>query len=275
MQNLDSVKLYFRKIRKIPLIGKEEFKTLCKKIRAGDRKARKRMIEGNLRLVVTLAKKFSGQGLSFLDLVEEGNLGLIRAVEKFNFKRGFKFSTYAIWWINQAIKRAIENQTKTIRIPIHTLETIKKWVKTWDELHNKFGRNPSWKEMAKKLHLPVEKIKKIVEATEVSQYIGSLDAPLNEEMGLFLKDVIEDTTQTSSPERLISILKLNQQMDDALKRLNEKQAQVIRLRYGLDGEGPRTLQKVGKKLHISRERVRQIEKVALARLRIIARRLYL
>ncbi len=273
MQSLDSVKLYFRKIRKIPLICKEEFKILCKKVKAGDGKARKRMIEGNLRLVISLAKKFNGKGLSFLDLVEEGNLGLIRAVEKFDFKRGFKFSTYAIWWINQAMKRAVENQTKTIRIPIHTLETIKKWVRSWDELHYEFGRNPSWKEMSKKLHFPIEKIKKIVEATEVSQSVGSLDAPLDEEMGLFLKDVIKDTARSSSPEMILSALKLNQQMDDAFKKLNEKQAQVIQLRYGLDGGGNRTLQEIGKKMHLSRERIRQIEKVALERLRVIACRL--
>ena len=273
MQNLDSVRLYFNKVRKIPLIGKDEFKGLCERVESGDKKAKRRMIEGNLRLVITLAKKFNGQGLSFLDLVEEGNLGLIRAVEKFEYKKGFKFSTYAIWWINQAMKRAIENQTKTIRIPIHTLETIKKWVKTWEKLQRKLGRNPSSKEMSKKLCLPVARIKRIVEATEVSQTIGSLDVPLDDEMGLFLSDVISDKTKISSPDKVISSLKLNQQMEEAIQKLKEKQRQVINLRFGLDGEGARTLQEIGKKMGLSRERIRQIEKVALERLRIIARRL--
>ncbi len=273
MQNLDSVKLYFNKVRKIPLIGKDEFEGLCERVESGDKKAKRRMIEGNLRLVITLAKKFNGQGLSFLDLVEEGNLGLIRAVEKFEYKKGFKFSTYAIWWINQAMKRAIENQTKTIRIPIHTLETIKKWVKTWEKLQRKLGRNPSSKEMSKNLCLPVARIKRIVEATEVSQTIGSLDVPLDDEMGLFLSDVISDKTKISSPEKVTSSLKLNQQMGEAIQKLKEKQRQVINLRFGLDGEGARTLQEIGKKMGLSRERVRQIEKVALERLRIIARRL--
>ncbi|MCK4532807.1 sigma-70 family RNA polymerase sigma factor [bacterium] len=275
MQNLDSVRLYFNKVRKIPLIGKDEFKGLCERVEAGDKKAKQRMIEGNLRLVITLAKKFNGQGLSFLDLVEEGNLGLIRAVEKFEYKKGFKFSTYAIWWINQAMKRAIENQTKTIRIPIHTLETIKKWVKTWEKLQRKLGRNPSSKEMSKKLCIPVARIKRIVEATEVSRTIGSLDVPLDDEMGLFLSDVISDKTKISSPDKVISSLKLNQQMEEAIQKLKEKQKQVINLRFGLDGEGSRTLQEIGKKMGLSRERVRQIEKVALERLRIIARRLNL
>ena len=275
MRNLDAVRLYFNKVRKIPLIAEKEFKTLCEKIKTGDNKARKRMIEGNLRLVITLAKKFNGQGLSFLDLVEEGNLGLIRAVEKFDFDRGFKFSTYAIWWINQAMKRAVENQTKTIRIPIHTLETIKKWAKTWEMLQFKLGRNPSSKEMSKKLRLPAAKIKRIVDAMKISKSIGSLDAPLNDEMGIFLKDVIKDKAKEGSPDGIISTLKLNQQVEEAMQKLNEKQNQVIRLRFGLDGDGSHTLQDIGTRMHLSRERVRQIEKVALDRLRIIARRLNL
>ncbi len=275
MQNLDSVKLYFNKVRKIPLIGKDEFEGLCKRVESGDKKAKKRMIEGNLRLVITLAKKFNGQGLSFLDLVEEGNLGLIRAVEKFKYEKGFKFSTYAIWWINQAMKRAMENQTKTIRIPIHTLETIKKWVKTWEKLQHKLGRNPSSKEMSEKLCLPVARIKRIVEATEISRSVGSLDVPLDNEMGLFLSDVVRDKSKVGSPEKVISSLKLNQQMEEAIQKLKEKQRQVIYLRFGLDGEGSRTLQEIGKKMGLSRERVRQIEKIALERLRIIARRLNL
>lgn len=259
----DPVRMYLKEIGKIPLLGMEDEVELAKKMELGDPEARKRLAESNLRLVVSIAKRYVGRGMQFLDLIQEGNLGLIKAVEKFDYTKGYKFSTYATWWIRQAITRAIADQAITIRIPVHMVETINRLVRTSRQLLQELGREPTTEEIAARLDLPVERVSEIM---KMSQEPVSLETPIGEEEDSHLGDFIQDDN-VLVPQDAAAFTLLHEQLMEVLLTLTEREQKVLRLRFGLDDGRPRTLEEVGKQFNVTRERIRQIEAKALRKLR--------
>ena len=259
----DPVRMYLKEIGKIPLLGMEDEVELAKKMELGDPEARKRLAESNLRLVVSIAKRYVGRGMQFLDLIQEGNLGLIKAVEKFDYTKGYKFSTYATWWIRQAITRAIADQARTIRIPVHMVETINRLVRTSRQLLQELGREPTTEEIATRLDLPVERVSEIM---KMSQEPVSLETPIGEEEDSHLGDFIQDDN-VLVPQDAAAFTLLHEQLMEVLLTLTEREQKVLRLRFGLDDGRPRTLEEVGKQFNVTRERIRQIEAKALRKLR--------
>jgi RNA polymerase primary sigma factor len=266
--NVDSVRMYLKEIGKINLLTFEEEVSLAKAIEKGSQIARESLINANLRLVVSIAKKYIGRGLTFLDLVQEGNQGLMRAVEKFDWHRGFKFSTYATWWIRQAITRAIADQAKTIRIPVHMVETINKVYKATRALTQRLGHEPAIEQIADEVGISIEKVEEIY---RISQDTTSLSTPVGDDEDSFLGDFIEDTTQMSPYEETSKEL-LRESIEEVLSSLDERETKVLSLRFGLMGETPKTLEEVGKIFNVTRERIRQIEAKALRKLRHPSRR---
>jgi RNA polymerase primary sigma factor len=266
--NIDSVRMYLKEIGKVDLLTFEEEVSLAQQIEKGSAKARESLINANLRLVVSIAKKYIGRGLTFLDLVQEGNQGLMRAVEKFDWHRGFKFSTYATWWIRQAITRAIADQAKTIRIPVHMVETINKVYKATRALTQRLGCEPTIEQIAAEVEITVEKVEEIY---RISQDTTSLSTPVGDDEDSFLGDFIEDTTQLSPYEETSREL-LRESIEEVLGSLDEREMKVLSLRFGLMGETPKTLEEVGKIFNVTRERIRQIEAKALRKLRHPSRR---
>jgi RNA polymerase primary sigma factor len=258
----DPVRMYLKEIGRIPLLTAEEEIDLAQRIERGDERARKKLTESNLRLVVSIAKKYVGRGLSFLDLIQEGNIGLARAVEKYDWRRGFKFSTYATWWIRQAITRAIADQARTIRVPVHMVETINKMVRTKRQLTQKLGREPTPEEVAKELETTPDRIREI---EQIAQDTSSLEAPVGDDGDSFLGDFISD--QGPSPYDVASKELLKESIEGALKNLSPREAKVLEMRFGLSGQPARTLEEVGKEFGVTRERIRQIEAKAIRKLR--------
>ncbi len=259
----DPVKVYLKEIGRVPLLTPEEEVSLAVRISDGDEAAKKRLSEANLRLVVSIAKRYLGRGMQFLDLIQEGNLGLIKAVEKFDYTKGFKFSTYATWWIRQAITRAIADQARTIRIPVHMVETINKVKKVSSQLLHANGREPSAEEVAEELEMPVEKVREIM---RVAQEPVSLETPIGEEEDSHLGDFIPDD-DAPAPADAASHTLLKETLNNVLDSLTEREREVLRLRFGLDDGRSRTLEEVGKEFKVTRERIRQIEAKALRKLR--------
>ena len=262
----DSVRLYLREIGKIPLLSAEEEMDLARRIVEGDKKAKDKMAEANMRLVVSIAKRYSGRGLDFLDLIQEGNTGLLRAVEKFDPDKGFKFSTYATWWIRQAITRAIADQARTIRIPVHMVETINKLLRTQRRMTQELNREPTIDELAKELDMEPEKIEYVI---KIKQDISSLDAGVGrdgEDDDSVLQDFIVDE-DTVSPEDSASNQLLKEQVQEILSSLSDREQKIVRMRFGLDNGKNHTLEEVGQEFAVTRERIRQIEAKALAKLR--------
>ena len=259
----DPVKVYLKEIGRVPLRSPEEEIELAMRINNDDKEAKKRLSEANLRLVVSIAKRYVGRGMQFLDLIQEGNLGLIKAVDKFDYTKGFKFSTYATWWIRQAITRAIADQARTIRIPVHMVETINKVKKTNSQLLHKNGRDPTAEEIAAELDMPVEKVREIL---RVAQEPVSLETPIGEEEDSHLGDFIPDD-DAQAPVDAASTALMREQLTEVLKTLTPREARVLSLRYGLEDGNPKTLEEVGKEFNVTRERIRQIEAKALRKLR--------
>ncbi len=259
----DPVRMYLREIGKVPLLTPEEEQELAKRIAQGDQEAAKKMTEANLRLVVSIAKRYVGRGMQLLDLIQEGNLGLLKAVEKYDFTKGFKFSTYATWWVRQAITRALADQARTIRIPVHMVETMNKLTQCSRKLQQELGREPTVEELSKAMRLTPERINEI---RQMCMEPVSLESPVGEEDDSHLGDFIEDNTG-SQPADAVSQAMLRQQLMEILDTLSEREAKVLRLRYGLDDGRPRTLEEVGKEFNVTRERVRQIEAKALRKIR--------
>ncbi len=259
----DPVKVYLKEIGRVPLLSSEEEIDLAMRINDGDQAAKRRLSEANLRLVVSIAKRYVGRGMQFLDLIQEGNLGLIKAVEKFDYTKGFKFSTYATWWIRQAITRAIADQARTIRIPVHMVETINKVKKVSSQLLHKNGHEPSADEIAIELDMPVDKVREIM---RVAQEPVSLETPIGEEEDSHLGDFIPDD-EAPAPADAASHTLLKEQLGDVLGTLTPREEKVLRLRFGLEDGRPRTLEEVGKEFDVTRERIRQIEAKALRKLR--------
>ena len=259
----DPVKVYLKEIGRVPLLTAEEEQVLAMRIADGDQQAKQRLAEANLRLVVSIAKRYVGRGMQFLDLIQEGNLGLIKAVDKFDYTKGFKFSTYATWWIRQAITRAIADQARTIRIPVHMVEKINKVKKTNSQLLHKNGRDPTAEEIADELQMPVEKVREIL---RVAQEPVSLETPIGEEEDSHLGDFIPDD-DALAPADAASMLLLKEQLGEVLKTLTAREEKVLSLRFGLEDGHPRTLEEVGKEFNVTRERIRQIEAKALRKLR--------
>ena len=259
----DPVRMYLKEIGKVPLLTPEEEQELAKRMAEGDAEAKHRMEEANLRLVVSIAKRYVGRGMLFLDLIQEGNLGLIKAVEKFDYTKGYKFSTYATWWIRQAITRAIADQARTIRIPVHMVETINKVKKVSSQLLHEYGHDPSAEEIAERLDMPVDKVREIM---RVAQEPVSLETPIGEEEDSHLGDFIPDD-DAPVPAEAASQTLLKEQLADVLKTLTPREEKVLRLRFGLEDGRPRTLEEVGKEFNVTRERIRQIEAKALRKLR--------
>ena len=262
----DSVRLYLREIGKIPLLNSEEELELAHRVVAGDKKAKDKMAEANMRLVVSIAKRYSGRGLDFLDLIQEGNTGLLRAVEKFDPDKGFKFSTYATWWIRQAITRAIADQARTIRIPVHMVETINKLLRTQRRMTQELNREPTVEELAKELEMEPEKVEYVM---KIKQDIASLDAGVGrdgDEEDSVLRDFIEDE-ESATPEEAASSQLLKEQVQDILSTLSDREQKIIKMRFGLENGKSHTLEEVGQEFAVTRERIRQIEAKALAKLR--------
>ena len=259
----DPVKMYLKDIGKVPLLSTEEEAELAKRMLDGDEDAKQKLSEANLRLVVSIAKRYVGRGMLFLDLIQEGNLGLMKAVEKFDYTKGFKFSTYATWWIRQAITRAIADQARTIRIPVHMVETINRQVRAQRALLQELGREPTPEEIGEYMGIPAEKV---VEIQKIAQDPVSLETPIGEEEDSHLVDFIEDT-KTIAPVDMAAQSMLREQLIAALHKLTPREEKVIRLRYGLDDGRQRTLEEVGKEFNVTRERIRQIEAKALRKLR--------
>ncbi len=259
----DPVRMYLKEIGKVPLLSSDEEIELAKKIELGDEEAKKKLAESNLRLVVSIAKRYAGRGMQLLDLIQEGNLGLIKAVEKFDYRKGYKFSTYATWWIRQAITRAIADQARTIRIPVHMVETINRLVRTQRQLVQKLGREATPEELAKELDMPVERVREIM---KISQDPVSLETPIGEEEDSHLGDFIQDDN-VEVPADAATFRLLHEQLMDVLSTLTEREQKVLRLRFGLDDGRPRTLEEVGRQFNVTRERIRQIEAKALRKLR--------
>ena len=259
----DPVRMYLKEIGKVPLLSADEEVELAKRMAEGDEDAKKRLAEANLRLVVSIAKRYVGRGMLFLDLIQEGNLGLIKAVEKFDYHKGFKFSTYATWWIRQAITRAIADQARTIRIPVHMVETINKLIRVSRQLLQELGREPTPEEIAAELDMPVERVREIL---KISQEPVSLETPIGEEEDSHLGDFIQDDNVPVPAEAAAQTL-LKEQLDEVLVTLTEREQKVLRLRFGMDDGRARTLEEVGKEFDVTRERIRQIEAKALRKLR--------
>ncbi|ADL41979.1 RNA polymerase, sigma 70 subunit, RpoD subfamily [Caldicellulosiruptor obsidiansis OB47] len=259
----DPVRMYLKEIGKIPLLTPEEEIELAKRIEQGDEEAKKRLAEANLRLVVSIAKRYVGRGMLFLDLIQEGNLGLLKAVEKFDYRKGYKFSTYATWWIRQAITRAIADQARTIRIPVHMVETINKLVRVSRQLLQEKGREPTPEEIAKEMNMPVEKVREIL---KIAQEPVSLETPIGEEEDSHLGDFIPDD-DALAPSEAAAYSMLKEQLLEVLDSLNEREKKVLKLRFGLEDGRARTLEEVGKEFNVTRERIRQIEAKALRKLR--------
>jgi len=265
----DPVRMYLREIGKIPLLKSEEEISLAQKIEKGDRKAKKKLTESNLRLVVSIAKKYVMRGLSLLDLIQEGNQGLIRAVEKYDWRKGYKFSTYATWWIRQAITRAIADQARTIRIPVHMVETINKLIRTQRQLMQSLGREPTAEEIADTMgEMTAHRVREIL---KIAQDTTSLETPVGDEEDSMLGDFIADTSQPSPIEAASREL-LKENIEEVLSTLTDREARVLRMRFGLDGKNPMTLEEVGKEFGVTRERIRQIEAKALRKLKHPSRR---
>ena len=259
----DPVRMYLKEIGKVPLLTAEDDIELAKTMEEGDEEAKKRLAEANLRLVVSIAKRYVGRGMLFLDLIQEGNLGLIKAVEKFDYNKGFKFSTYATWWIRQAITRAIADQARTIRIPVHMVETINKLIRVSRQLLQELGREPTPEEIAERMEIPVERVREII---KISQEPVSLETPIGEEEDSHLGDFIQDDN-VPVPADAAAFTLLKEQLTDVLATLTERERKVLRLRFGLDDGRARTLEEVGKEFNVTRERIRQIEAKALRKLR--------
>ena len=259
----DPVRMYLREIGRIPLLSYDEELELAKKVLAGDEAAKQKLAESNLRLVVSIAKKYVGRGMLFLDLIQEGNMGLIKAVEKFDYTKGYKFSTYATWWIRQAITRAIADQARTIRIPVHMVETINKLIRTSRHLLQQLGREPTPEEIAKEMEIPVEKV---VEIQKIAQDPVSLETPIGEEDDSHLGDFIQDD-DSPAPQDAAAYTLLREQLEEVMKTLTPREAKVLKLRFGLEDGKSRTLEEVGKEFNVTRERIRQIEAKALRKLR--------
>ena len=259
----DPVRMYLKEIGKVPLLSSDDEIELAKKIELGDELAKEKLTEANLRLVVSIAKRYVGRGMQFLDLIQEGNLGLIKAVEKFDYRKGYKFSTDATWWIRQAITRAIADQARTIRIPVHMVETINRLVRVSRQLLQELGREPSPEEVASRVDMPVERVREIM---KVSQEPVSLETPIGEEEDSHLGDFIQDD-QVAVPADAATFTMLHEQLMEVLDTLTEREQKVLRLRFGLDDGRPRTLEEVGREFNVTRERIRQIEAKALRKLR--------
>ena len=259
----DPVKMYLKDIGKVPLLSAEEEIELAKRMEAGDEMAKKKLAESNLRLVVSIAKRYVGRGMLFLDLIQEGNMGLIKAVEKFDYTKGYKFSTYATWWIRQAITRAIADQARTIRIPVHMVETINKLIRTSRHLLQQLGREPSPEEIAKEMEIPVEKV---IEIQKIAQDPVSLETPVGEEDDSHLGDFIQDD-DSLAPQDAAAYTLLREQLEEIMKTLTPREAKVLKLRFGLEDGKARTLEEVGREFKVTRERIRQIEAKALRKLR--------
>ena len=259
----DPVRMYLKEIGKVPLLSAEEEIELAKKMEQGDENAKKRLAEANLRLVVSIAKRYVGRGMLFLDLIQEGNLGLIKAVEKFDYRKGYKFSTYATWWIRQAITRAIADQARTIRIPVHMVETINKLIRVSRQLLQELGREPTPEEIAEEMDMPVDRVREIL---KISQEPVSLETPIGEEEDSHLGDFIQDDN-VPVPADAAAFTLLKEQLVEVLGTLTEREQKVLRLRFGLDDGRARTLEEVGKEFNVTRERIRQIEAKALRKLR--------
>ncbi|HIR35726.1 MAG TPA: RNA polymerase sigma factor RpoD [Candidatus Faecimorpha stercoravium] len=259
----DPVRMYLKEIGKVPLLSADEEIELAKKMEKGDEAAKQRLAEANLRLVVSIAKRYVGRGMLFLDLIQEGNMGLIKAVEKFDYRKGYKFSTYATWWIRQAITRAIADQARTIRIPVHMVETINKLIRVSRQLLQDLGRDPTPEEIAEELDMPVGKVREIL---KVAQEPVSLETPIGEEEDSHLGDFIPDT-EMMIPADAAAFTLLKEQLLEVLGTLTDREQKVLRLRFGLDDGRARTLEEVGKEFQVTRERIRQIEAKALRKLR--------
>ena len=259
----DPVRMYLKEIGKVPLLSAEEEIELAKKMEQGDENAKKRLAEANLRLVVSIAKRYVGRGMLFLDLIQEGNLGLIKAVEKFDYRKGYKFSTYATWWIRQAITRAIADQARTIRIPVHMVETINKLIRVSRQLLQELGREPTPEEIAEEMDMPVDRVREIL---KISQEPVSLETPIGEEEDSHLGDFIQDDN-VPVPADAAAFTLLKEHLVEVLGTLTEREQKVLRLRFGLDDGRARTLEEVGKEFNVTRERIRQIEAKALRKLR--------
>lgn len=259
----DPVRMYLKEIGRVPLLTSDEEVDLAKRMEQGDEEAKRRLAEANLRLVVSIAKRYVGRGMLFLDLIQEGNLGLIKAVEKFDYRKGYKFSTYATWWIRQAITRAIADQARTIRIPVHMVETINKLIRVSRQLLQELGREPTPEEIAKEMDISEEKVREIM---KIAQEPVSLETPIGEEEDSHLGDFIEDQ-DAKAPAEEASYTLLREQLDDVLHTLTDREQKVLRLRFGLDDGRARTLEEVGQKFGVTRERIRQIEAKTLRKLR--------
>ena len=259
----DPVRMYLREIGRIPLLTYDEELELAKKILEGDEDAKQKLAESNLRLVVSIAKKYVGRGMLFLDLIQEGNMGLIKAVEKFDYTKGYKFSTYATWWIRQAITRAIADQARTIRIPVHMVETINKLIRVSRHLLQQLGREPTPEEIAEEMEIPVERV---VEIQKIAQDPVSLETPIGEEDDSHLGDFIQDD-ESPAPQDAAAYTLLREQLEEVMKTLTPREAKVLKLRFGLEDGKTRTLEEVGREFQVTRERIRQIEAKALRKLR--------
>ena len=259
----DPVRMYLKEIGRVPLLSADEEIALAKRMESGDEAAQKELAEANLRLVVSIAKRYVGRGMLFLDLIQEGNLGLIKAVEKFDYNKGYKFSTYATWWIRQAITRAIADQARTIRIPVHMVETINKLIRVSRQLLQQLGREPSPEEIAAAMEISVERVREIM---KIAQEPVSLETPIGEEEDSHLGDFIEDQ-DAPAPAEAASFMILKEQLEEVLDTLTEREERVLRLRFGLDDGRARTLEEVGQNFGVTRERIRQIEAKALRKLR--------
>ena len=259
----DPVSMYLKEIGKVPLLSAEEEIELAKRMELGDQEAKKRLAEANLRLVVSIAKRYVGRGMLFLDLIQEGNLGLIKAVEKFDYRKGYKFSTYATWWIRQAITRAIADQARTIRIPVHMVETINKLIRVSRQLLQELGREPTPEEIAAEMNMPVDRVREIL---KISQEPVSLETPIGEEEDSHLGDFIQDDN-VPVPADAAAFTLLKEQLEEVLGTLTEREQKVLTLRFGLEDGRARTLEEVGKEFNVTRERIRQIEAKALRKLR--------
>ncbi len=259
----DPVRMYLREIGRIPLLSSEEELELAQRVLENDEEAKQKLAESNLRLVVSIAKKYVGRGMLFLDLIQEGNMGLIKAVEKFDYQKGYKFSTYATWWIRQAITRAIADQARTIRIPVHMVETINKLIRTSRHLLQQLGREPTPEEIAKELEIPVEKV---MEIQKIAQDPVSLETPIGEEDDSHLGDFIQDD-ESPAPHDSAAYTLLKEQLEEVMNTLTPREAKVLKLRFGLEDGKARTLEEVGREFQVTRERIRQIEAKALRKLR--------
>ena len=259
----DPVRMYLKEIGKVPLLTAEEEIELAKRMELGDQEAKKRLAEANLRLVVSIAKRYVGRGMLFLDLIQEGNLGLIKAVEKFDYRKGYKFSTYATWWIRQSVTRALADQARTIRVPVHMVETINKLIRVSRQLLQELGREPTPEEIAEEMNMPVDRVREIL---KISQEPVSLETPIGEEEDSHLGDFIQDDN-VPVPADAAAFTLLKEQLVEVLSTLTDREQKVLRLRFGLDDGRARTLEEVGKEFNVTRERIRQIEAKALRKLR--------